>query len=303
VGEYDITMKHLIRVGGRAFLRQMGIVGELAPIRTEFPNSRERRVDHLSVLSPPDNQGRRLLQLEIQVSPDESMLTRMLGYHSDIMCWLHEEHRCGRFKETDRNLLQRVVYIGRRDWNPKSALNHDNLAFRYEFVDMRKLSSRTLLDTGDYGDAVLAILCADGTQPNVVESIKNKLEQLSSMEQADALGQLFILSQLRGVRPLIEQEFRTMGITVNVKDIPFLREPIDRARAEGRAEGEAKGLAMAIEVQLRTRFPREIPEGLVDYLSEFKPDTLLAILRRSQSAPSVKKALGRHKLPAKQITA
>lgn len=72
-------------------------------------------------------------------------------------------------------------------------------------------------------------------------------------------------SKLRDLGPLIEREYKTMAIVVNVEDCPLLREPIDRAHAEGLVKGQAQGEARIIERILRTRFgdyPRQPQDDL-----------------------------------------
>ena len=156
------------------------------------------------------------------------------------------------------------------------------------------------METGDLGDAVFAVLSADGTNPNVIREILNKITRTAENERADAMAQLFILSELRDVRPLIEQESEAMPITVNVENSKFLRPPIDRAyaageakgKAEGKAEGEAKGKAGAIETILGPRFPGQVPAGLAGRLSLVTAETLDEILRKSLTATSAADALG-----------
>jgi flagellar biosynthesis/type III secretory pathway protein FliH len=121
---------------------------------------------------------------------------------------------------------------------------------------------------------------------------------------------------LRGLRPLIEEECQAMGLTVSVENISLLREPIDRARAEGeprgraegeargraegeaqgRAEGEARGQALAIERVLQQRFSGRVPAGLADHLADLGPEALDEILQKSVTAASVEDALGSHVL-------
>src|SRR5882762_7481826 len=50
MGKYDITLRHLIRSGGREFLRAIGTEGHVTHVQTEFPSTRERRVDSLAVV-------------------------------------------------------------------------------------------------------------------------------------------------------------------------------------------------------------------------------------------------------------
>jgi hypothetical protein len=79
MGQYDLTLKHVIRTGARASLEAVAPSGKLIPLATEFPSAKDRRVDFLAVLERPD-QPKQLLHLELQSAPDQSMSYRMLGY-------------------------------------------------------------------------------------------------------------------------------------------------------------------------------------------------------------------------------
>jgi hypothetical protein len=296
MGEYDVTLRHVIRTGGSGFLHAVGAGGRLRPILTDFPNTRNRQVDFLAVLENTDG-GRKLLHVEFQSAPDPGMAARMLGYCSDILTWLGERRR----KSTDdlpQELLQKVVYVGSKTWTPASGIDQANLRFRFDFVNALSLNARALLQTGDLGDAVIAVLCGDGTNEDVVKAILTKVAQAPEKERGDALAQLLALAKLRGIRPLIEREYKTMGIVVNVEDIELLREPIDRARAEGFAKGQTRGEAIAIERILRSRFPGNVPDGLADHLGDLLPEALEDILQKCWKASSVEEALGTH-MPAK----
>jgi hypothetical protein len=296
MGEYDVTLKHIIRIGGRGFLGAMGFDGRVTPIQTDFPNTRNRQVDFLAVLEPPDG-SRKLLHIEFQSAPDSSMAARMLGYCADILVWLAEQ-RQARQGQLPAELLQKVVYVGQRPWTPETTIQNANLSFRFKVVNAVTLPWRPLLEAGDLGDAVVAILCADGTSPNVIKAILTKIAQAPENERADALAQLVALSGLRGVRPQIEQEYKAMGITVNVEDSELLRAPIDRARTEGKAQGKAEGKAEAIETILQRRFPQDVPAGLTDHLVGLALPTLDVIFERSLTAKSVEDALGSY-MPSK----
>jgi hypothetical protein len=91
---------------------------------------------------------------------------------------------------------------------------------------------------------------------------------------------------------LIEKEYQAMGLPLSVENIPVLREPIDRARAEGEARGRAEGRAHAIERVLQARFPGEVPVGLAEHLSDLPPEVLDQVLETSATAGSVEDALG-----------
>jgi hypothetical protein len=275
-----------MRTGCRAFPETVGGEGRFTNLQVDFPTTRERRVDYLAVLDRPEGE-RELIQIEFQATKDARMPKRMLGYCSDVLDWLDErpEDHIGPLLD---DVTQKVIYVGPEEWELKPELRRRWLSFGFELINASKLDARPLLEAGDLGDAVVAIPCGDGTDPDVIKAILNKIAQAPANERADALAQLLALAKLRGIRPLIEQEYTAMPITVSVEDIPLLRAPIDRAHAMGKAEGKVE----AIVTILSQRFPGQVPAGLADQLPRVAVETLDTILRRSLTAPSVAEALG-----------
>ncbi len=82
-----------------------------------------------------------------------------------------------------------------------------------------------------------------------------------------------------------------MGITVNVENIEFLREPIDRALAKGKAEGKAEGLAEGLVLALDIKFG-VIPPRLPQLLAKLEPANLEAMMARVRAAASLEEVLG-----------
>jgi hypothetical protein len=68
---------------------------------------------------------------------------------------------------------------------------------------------------------------------------------------------------------------------VNVEDSKLLREPIDRARANG----ECRGKASAIEQILRYRFKNHVPTDLADHLADLTAKALDRILQTVSPQP------------------
>ena len=123
------------------------------------------------------------------------MPERMLGYYSDILSWL-SARRDDRVGVLPREIVQKVIHVGAGRWKPETAIRHQNLDFRFEFVDTGTVDAKPLLETGDLGDAVVAVLCADGTNPDVIKAILHKIARAPENERADALAQLIALSEL-----------------------------------------------------------------------------------------------------------
>jgi hypothetical protein len=289
MGQYDLTLKQVIRTGGKAFLEAIGPSGNLIPLTTELPSAKDRRVDFLAVLERA-GASRQLLHLELQSAPDPAMSYRMLGYYSDIAGWLADEKKAGRHADINHRILQKIVYIGSRSWTTLIGISDDNVEYKCEVVHIQNLSARPLLQAGDLGDAVIAVLCADGTQPDVLKTILTRIVASPGDERAAALTQLLILSELRGIRSVIEREWQAMGVTVNIENIPMLREPIDRARAEGRAEG----VASTIQQLLERRFPGQVPDDLAERLKDLGPQAIDQISENLLTGQTIEDVLGRH---------
>ena len=165
-------------------------------------------------------------------------------------------------------------------------------------VHTQGLSAWPLLQAGDLGDAVIAVLCADGTRPDVLKTILARIVEAPAEERAAPLAQLLILSELRGIRSVIEREWQAMAVTVNIENIPLLREPIDRARAEGRAEGRTEGrtegMAKAIQRLLERRFPGQVPDGLTEHLIQLGPEVIDEVGTNLLTGETIEEVLGPH---------
>src|SRR5712672_4239188 len=115
----------------------------------------------------------RLLHVEFRATVDARMPKRMLGYYSDILNWV-AEHPQDRVGPLPDEVTQKVVYVGAGEWQSGTAICHQNLNFRFELVEVNKLRAKPLLETGDLGDAVVAVLTADGTSTDVMQySVKS----------------------------------------------------------------------------------------------------------------------------------
>ena len=169
MGRYDITLRHLTRIGCRTFLRNIVGEGQLTILQTDFPTAKERRIDYLALLVSPDG-TRTLLHIEFQASKDARMAKRMLAYCSDILNWLDERPEDGIGPLPDE-VVQVVVYVGPGEWRLEPRIRSRNLDFQFERVNAGELDVRPLLETGDLGDAIVAVLATDGKDPNVIRAI------------------------------------------------------------------------------------------------------------------------------------
>lgn len=298
MGQYDIAVKHMFRNGGRTLLAKLGVSGPLRHLDTELPSVKERRLDFLAEVAPD-----RLLHIEFQSGTDYAFTFRMLGYYGEILERLAADRRSRReVAPFETEVHQILMYIGNGHWPQPSSIRHPNLSFKFEVVNSVDVDSRLLVDRGDMGDAVFAILCREGSSRDMIRTILDRIAQAPPEQQKDAFAQLLILSGLRKARHLVEKEYKGMGIVINVEDSQILREPIDRARREGFEAGEARGktegMAWVLTTMLRRRFGSEVPDGLEDHLSDLQAQVLVDMADRMATAHNLDEVLGSH-MPSK----
>lgn len=146
MGRIDVTLRDIIRHQGRGFLRELGIEGHVTPVPTNFPSTRERRLDFLGLAELLD--GRRLLaHIEFQSESDPEMAQRMLDYYSTISRWCYQQNRMGTQPRWPDEIVQIVVYSGNDRWTVPTTIHRRGIRFEFELVDIRVLSSRKLLET------------------------------------------------------------------------------------------------------------------------------------------------------------
>jgi hypothetical protein len=129
-----------------------------------------------------------------------------------------------------------------------------------------------------------------GTEPDIVKSALRKIGELAAKdpkEEADALATLLALSSLRNIEDEVEQEWRAMNVELDIGGSRLLREPIEKAYADGRVGGAAE----MVTEGLRQRFG-DIPAELASALQNADEATLLSIMRASFTAGSMAEAVG-----------
>jgi hypothetical protein len=281
----------MFRTGGRAFLEQLGIHQPLRPLDLELASVKERRLDFLAELSPD-----RLLHIEFQSSRAASFVFRMLGYYGEILERVAAERRAGRAPlPLGLEIRQILIYLGQDRWRHADGLDHPNLKFRFETLNVSDVEAGPLVRTGDLGDAVLAILCRGGSSRPMIKAILDRIALAPEEQHSEALAQLLVLSKLRKVEAAVKEESANMPIIVNVEDIDLLRQPIDEAFAKGEArgleKGEARGLTQALTLMLTAKFGA-LPKDVEERLAALRPIDVAALIERTASAVKLKDVLG-----------
>ena len=91
---------------------------------------------------------------------------------------------------------------------------HENLHFRYTIIDIRNVSSESLLTSDSLSDQVLGLLCDVQTQAEAVQRALTHIKELPTNEQNDWLERIMALAGLRNAEPVIEEEAEKMSISL-----------------------------------------------------------------------------------------
>jgi hypothetical protein len=223
--DYDATLKDLFQRDRPTLLRRLShgihVTGFL---NVELPRVEHRRVDLLVSLADGS-----LLHIEFQSARDRNMLYRMLDYWLLIKRQLH------------RPLRQVVMMVGQAGGGAGD-FEEDDLRFRYEVIELRKIDAEELIQTGNHGDLALAVLAGGGEQR--VREILERAASVRGPARDRLLLQVLILSGLRGISGKVEWKLKSMSVTMPIAKHPFLARLSRQAFEEGKAKGEAEGRAI-----------------------------------------------------------
>ncbi|MBF0144794.1 MAG: DUF4351 domain-containing protein [Magnetococcales bacterium] len=234
---YDTTLKDLFEKPPQRLLQILIGRQAIKLLPVEFAST-QKRIPDLVFLLEDDS----IFHLELQSNP-EGMNWRMLMYYSLI-----------RQRYFDKNLVQKVLYVGLEQWNSGSAIEEGHLSFRYEVIDIRSIDCRTLMASPSMEENILAILCRIDNQKEVIQEILYRISELPLKARADALTKLVILSRLRRLEMVVKTEALEMSLTFNLMENDVFRPMIMKVQMDSEQIGEQKGEAKILSRQLQRRF-------------------------------------------------
>ena len=187
--KYDITLRTLLADGAPALIRMIGDAEMDVALQTEFPETRDSRVDTLVRLTDG-----RILHLEWRSDFDPQMPWRMLWYRVLI----HRRH-------PDHPVHQAVVQIG-GERPIAGSLTLEGLSYQYKVLDSRDLDPAPLLASPSLADNILAILFGRYELGSSIRAILHRLATVEMSLRRDALSRMLIFAGLRRVIPLVMEE-------------------------------------------------------------------------------------------------
>ena len=240
---YDIALKSILRRLSGNVLREITGLNIARWHNVELPVVQNLRADMLGETA--DGQ---LLHIELQSGNDAQMASRMLEYAAAI------NRQMGRLPQ------QLVLYVGRERMRMKCEVIGPEWAFRCRMADIRELDGDKLIDGGNLEDNVIAVLARLHDKPAAVRRILRRIASCAPDLRTMAYQELLLLSDLRGLEPVIDREMKRMPITEDIMKHATLGPMIRRSMATD------AGLSMEEHVQkslnvLSARFEKRLEKN------------------------------------------
>jgi hypothetical protein len=184
MGKYDITLKDIFNSDKHLPRKFIEILTGSKPVKilpTELPVIKNRKVDMLLEL-----ENGTILHIEFQSYNDPQMGKRIHEYFSLLD-----------MKYPGKTIIPFVVYVGNDELKMIDEFKNDFLCFKYKLLDIRKIDCNKLIESEDYEDKVLSVLCYVGNSGKLIGKLTEDMLKLKENERADFLKKLFVLSRLR----------------------------------------------------------------------------------------------------------
>jgi len=223
--EYDVALKLLLQGSARLTIRELagGPVEKWLDI--ELPKVQNLRMDLLG-----ETVGGGLVHVELQSGNDAAMPLRMAEY-----C-------LGVFRLFGKFPRQVLLYVGEPPLRMEGELRGPDVWFRYRVTDIRELDGDRLIESGEVGDNVIAILARLRDHREAVHKIVTKIAGLAAAEREAALGRLLILAGLRRLEETVAREIQRMPVYIDILENKVLGPPYKKGLDEGRQEGMQEGM-------------------------------------------------------------
>jgi len=219
---YDLSLKGLFKDPPVNLLKLvLGI--EIDPEKVKFldvklPKLVEREADLLM-----EYKGN-IYHIEFQSTDDPKMALRMLYYHFLIL----EKH--------NKAPIQVVIYVGEKPIRRmENKITNPYLSFTYKIVDLKEVDCKSLIESSQPSDWVIAVLCR---MDNEIEQLRRILQKIASLPNPNQRRRyLEYLTNLLGLRKyrlnLLKEEVEKMPITFDVREHPLFKEGVELGIEKG----------------------------------------------------------------------
>jgi hypothetical protein len=185
-------------------------------LNIELPKVQNRRVDLLGEIGQEQ-----LLQIELQSSNVADMPLRMLEYGVGI--WRIR----GVFPR------QILLYVGNDRMRMASGFQSAGIDYRYQLVDIRDLDGEAMLESDSTSDNILALLAGVQDTVTAIRRVLGKIARLQPGKREDAIRKLLLVSGMRGVGRLFQQETKKMPVDMDIMEHEILGPVIRKSMKDG----------------------------------------------------------------------
>ncbi|ALG68727.1 Rpn family recombination-promoting nuclease/putative transposase [Beggiatoa leptomitoformis] len=244
---YDITLKDLFQQLPKQLFQTLWGALPVELLNLEFSQTKQRRPDIIAKLA-----NGQIHHLELQSDNDADMQWRELEYYSLI------------YQAYQIEPIQQVLYVGNKPSRFTTTIQHKQLNFSYQLIDIRELDCLSLLESEEISDNILSLLGRLPDRREAVRRVLNKIAALTENHRNDVITRLAILSGLRPLElpNLLKEEVRTMSIRVNLMENPLFREGYEKRFEEGIQLGEQRGEQRGINKTTQQIARQMLAEGL-----------------------------------------
>jgi predicted transposase YdaD len=235
--EYDVALKLLLQGPAKLMIRELAGDAVEKWLDIELPKVQNLRMDLLG-----QTVAGNLVHVELQSGNDAAMPLRMAEYCLGVY------RLFGKFPR------QVLLYVGEESLRMASELRGPDVWFQYRAIDIREIDGDRLIESGEVGDNVIAILARLRDHKEAVHKIVGKIEGLAPAEREAALSRLLILAGLRRLEETVEKEIQKMPVFIDILENKVLGPPIKKALQEGRQEGRREGELTVIRRLIEKRF-------------------------------------------------
>ena len=274
--EYDVALKLLLQGSATLVMRELTGTAVAKWLDVELPKVQSVRNPRLDLLGETVDGD--LVHLELQSGNDTAMPLRMA------------EYSLGVFRLFGRFPRQVVLYVGESELRMASELRAPGVLFQYRLIDIRALDGDRLLESGDVGDNVIAILAGLRDHEGAVRRIMERIAGLAPAERETALAQLMILAGLRHLSQIVERETRNMPIDLDIRDHEVLGPMFIEAEQKGLQKGRQEGELTVLRRLIEKRFG-PLPGWAAEKLAALPVSALEDLSERVLDAASVEELL------------
>jgi hypothetical protein len=159
--KYDVTLKTLFTRSARGLLRRLtgGSVTEW--LNVEMPRVNVPRLDLLGRFS-----NGALWNIEFQTTNDAQMAERAGVYYLETRI------------RTGEHVEQIVLYLGKAPVRMSSSIDTPSMQFKFRLVDIGEIDGDELAESGDLGDAMLAILARVKSRQLAIRRVLDRIAKL-----------------------------------------------------------------------------------------------------------------------------